>query len=157
MNKRLRASLAVGFAALLLQLYGYLAAQRWSRQKGMDSATVDALVLTISIALLFALVAFAGVWITLRMRRAEPRAASILFVVALAVFFVVRRAAMALTIFLWDAKIGMLWERDSLTAAWIVTSTALIAIASIVLSIIFSVSSSPNPPPNTSLERTREG
>jgi len=157
MSKRLRASVVVGFATLLVQLYGYFAAQRWSRQKGLDSDTFDALVRTISLALLFAAVAFVAVWVTLLIRRAEPKKVHILFVVALAVFAVVGKSAMSLTIFLWDANIGMLWQRDSLMTAWIVTKIALIAIASILLSFIFSLSSSPKPPPNKSLERMREG
>jgi len=95
-------------------------------------------------------------WITLRMRRAEPKKILTLFVVAVALFVVVRKSATALTIYLWDAKVGGLWKMDSLATAWVVTSTALLAIASIVLSIIFSLTLGANSPPNKSLERTRE-
>ncbi len=156
MNRRLKASLAVGLAALLLHVYGKLAARRWAHKYGMDSVNFDAWVSAVSIGLLFALVTFATMWITLRMRRAEPKKILTLFVVAVALFVVVRKSATALTIYLWDAKVGGLWETDSLATAWVVTSTALLAIASIVLSIIFSLTLGANSPPNKLLERTRE-
>src|SRR5262245_39329936 len=147
MNKRLGASLLVGSASLLVHLYGYFAT-RHLRQKYGGSDTFDALVKTMPLALLFAAVAFLAVWIVLRSRRAEPTKIHIFFVAALVVFAVVGKFAGSLTIFLWDANVGMLWQKDSLVAAWVLTKAVLIVIASILLSFIFSLSSSQNPPPS---------
>jgi len=154
---RLGDSLAVGLASEIPQIIETLEAREWLTSLGREAGWADLVFSRLPLALAIFAVVSCAAWTTMRLRQAQPRNFAALLIAAVAIFFLENWFTGAFVFFLWDAKVGMLWSVDTLGILNIILGFILKACCAVGICLYFSKAPQGIPPPNTSLERTREG